>query len=70
MGNKSDESEGANESQSENSAEFNYTILLALNRLEGDPGLYFPNNNYTTPIPVNFYLAGLNIKFPIDKNCF
>lgn len=53
-----------------NITELNYIILLALNRLEGDPGLYFPNNNYATPIPVNFYLAGLNIKFPIDKNCF
>ena len=53
-----------------NITELNYTILLALNRLEGDPGLYFPNNNYATPIPVNLYLAGLNIKFPIDKNCF
>ncbi len=43
--------------------ELNYIILFTLNRLEGDPGLYFANNGYATPIPANIYLAGLNIRF-------
>lgn len=43
--------------------ELNYIILFTINRLEGDPGLYFANNGYATPIPSNIYLAGLNIRF-------
>lgn len=42
----------------------NYYILFVLNRLEGQPGLFFGNNSYTTPDIINFNLAALNIKFP------
>lgn len=43
----------------------NYLILFLLNRLEGNPGLYFGNNSFATEDDINFALAALNIQFPI-----
>jgi hypothetical protein len=43
----------------------NYYILLVLDRLENNPGLFFGNNSFATEDPINFALAALNIKLPI-----
>jgi len=43
----------------------NFLILFMLNRLEGDPGLFFGNNSFATEDDINFALAALNIQFPI-----
>lgn len=46
-----------------NISPLNYYILFVLNRLENDPGLYFSNNSYAAPNPINLTLAALNIQF-------
>lgn len=44
----------------------NYYILFILNRLERTPELFFGNNSYATPDPINFNLAALNLTFPLE----
>lgn len=39
----------------------NFYILLMLNRLEGDPALFFGNNSYATPDIINYELSTLFI---------
>ena len=43
----------------------NYLILYLLTNFENSPGLYFGNNDYVFPDPINFSLAALNIQFPV-----
>ncbi|MBA8934566.1 hypothetical protein [Clostridium beijerinckii] len=38
-----------------NISPLNYYILSIINNMEGNPELYFAKNNYTFPIPINFY---------------
>lgn len=42
----------------------NYLILFILNRLEGNPALFWGNNSFVTEDDINFALAALNIQFP------
>ncbi|KUO70341.1 MAG: hypothetical protein APF77_09385 [Clostridia bacterium BRH_c25] len=43
----------------------NYLILFILNRLEGNPGLFFGNNSFAAEDDINYALSALNIQFPI-----
>jgi hypothetical protein len=45
----------------------NYFILFVLNRLENHPGLFFGNNAYITEDPINFTLASLSLRFPLEQ---
>ncbi len=49
-----------------NISPLNYYILFILNRLENNPGLFFGNNSYATEEPINFSLASLAIRFPLE----
>lgn len=48
-------------------APFNYYLLFILNRLEGNPGLFFSNNSFVTPDPINFDLSSFNLNFPFKE---
>lgn len=41
----------------------NFYILLLLSRMEADPGLFFGNNSYVTPDPINFAAASVYLQF-------
>lgn len=41
----------------------NFYILFLVNRLEGDPGLLFANNSFTTEDPINFDMSAINFEF-------
>ena len=41
----------------------NYLILLAINRLENNPGLLFINNSYATKDFINLILSEIDIQF-------
>lgn len=44
----------------------NFYILFFINRLEGNPGLLFANNSFTTDDPINFDMASINIWFECE----
>lgn len=46
----------------------NYLILLAINRFENNPGLFFINNSHITEDVLNFILAGIDISAPECNN--
>lgn len=46
-----------------NISSLNYFILLAINRLENNPGLLFINNSYTTKDFINCILSDIDIQF-------
>ena len=46
----------------------NFLILLAINRLEGNPGLLFLNNSFATEDIINFSLAEIYVEYPFLKD--